>query len=187
MAWGLGLGRLRDGAGPQNRCWASSDSATRTSRRAIGSPKYLGNGSTGMEATICLLHDRTARSDRETDRRRKYSRHQFFRFHRLVVVANDLLTETPSLREKSTRRLGLDPGRTLFERSGPLPNHTLPFLATINKALTQPRGPLPFSISRPYWISTRRENRAAALPPPIHHNNGLTMENLREGPHSLCL
>lgn len=91
MVRSLGLGRLRNGARPKNGCISPSDRTTCITRRAGGRTEYPGDGSTGMETTICLLHDRAARPDRQTDRCRKHSGHQFFRLHCLVAMANNLL------------------------------------------------------------------------------------------------
>ncbi len=132
MTRSLGLGRLCDGTGSQNRCISSTNGTTRAPRRTIGGEQYLGDGSTGVEATVRLFYGRAAGPNRETDRCRKHSGHQLFQLHCLVAVENDLLTKTSSFREEGARRLGLDPRRTLFEKSSPLRNHTFASPTTNN-------------------------------------------------------
>ncbi|HRI38959.1 MAG TPA: NAD(P)/FAD-dependent oxidoreductase [Nitrospira sp.] len=78
-------------------CAMVPDRTTRVTRRASSSTEYPGDGSTGMETTICLLHDWAPCPDRQTDRCRKHSGYQFFRLHCLVAMANDLLAKAPSL------------------------------------------------------------------------------------------
>src|SRR5262249_32173554 len=78
------------------------------------------------EKTVRVLDHRATRGNRQAYWCRAGVRVQFFRFYRVVVVANDLSQQTSSIRKEMPGGTRLEPGSALLERSRPVYDSTGP-------------------------------------------------------------